>query len=209
MFMWPFRSMNSGDTTCASTAGSWTIWSYVGRSLTPSDDTCRASASRGTGSNVEPDGVANPAPVPIERPSSFVDEARVRADADQAPQHVREGAGSHPWWQIALLLEPARAVEQFAVAIVLARPQRLLDLRMLPTGRREGLVDPPHLGDDLDIHGDHRVERIQGGHLRGDRMPLDDREDIGGEDVEMEVGQQLGLGREVEVDRLPRDPGLL
>ena len=40
-------------------------------------------------------------------------------------------------------------------------------------------------------------------------MPPEGRDDVGVEDVQMQSGQQLGLGREVQVDRLARDPGLL
>ena len=51
-------------------------------------------------------------------------------------------------WQRASSLEPAPEVEQLAVALLLAWAQGLLDLRVLPSGHLEGLVDPPHLGGD-------------------------------------------------------------
>lgn len=159
--------------------------------------------------DVEPDRVAHPPPVLVERPASFDDEVAVGADVDQAPQHVREQVDADPRWQRTLPLEPVPEVEQLAVALLLTRVERLVDLRVLPAGRRQGLVDPPHAGGDLDVHGDGRVECLQGGHRVGDRMPLDGRDDVGHEDVQVQGGQQLDLGREVEVDRLTRDPGSL
>lgn len=72
---------------------------------------------------------------------------------------------------------------------LLAWAQRLLHLWVAPSGHLKGLVDPPHLGDDVDIYGDHCVERIQRGYRVSDRMPLDGRDHIRGEDVEMEGGQ--------------------
>ena len=45
-----------------------------------------------------------------------------------------------------LALEAAPEVEQLAVALLLARAQGFIDLWVLPSGHREGLVNAPHLG---------------------------------------------------------------
>jgi hypothetical protein len=152
-------------------------------------------------SRLGPDRIAHPLPVLVERPSAFDDESAVGAGVRQAPQRVRERDGIHPW-QPTLPLESAAEIEQATVAVLLARTQSLVNLGVLPSGHDEGLVDLPDLGGDFEVRGDRGVEGVRRGRRLCDRMPGDGRDDVRCIDVQVKGGQQLCLGREIQVDRL-------